>query len=101
MHTVITMTLDIRKARISPEQLIGVVCGSASVFFLILAIIIFIVRRKQYIPSSEGFDISDDDYSVDIDNKTQQQEENFQTSKDMILKTQQDDIPYFDSSEII
>lgn len=66
LETIVQMTLRNNKARISPEQLIGVVCGSVSVFFLILALIIFIVRRKYYIQMSDSFDISCDDSSEPI-----------------------------------
>ncbi|KAK8844972.1 hypothetical protein M9Y10_021145 [Tritrichomonas musculus] len=50
------------RKRISQEQLIGVTCGSASVFFLILEIIILVVRkRRENIEQSEDFiDFSSD-----------------------------------------
>lgn len=39
----------IKKKTISKENLIGIVCGSASAFFLILGIIILSVRRRNEI----------------------------------------------------
>ena len=39
--------IKIMRKRISSEQLIGVVCGSSSVFFLILGIIISKIRRSN------------------------------------------------------
>ena len=47
-----------RKNKISPEQLIGVVCGSVSVFFLILGIIILAIRKKNY-DREDDFALSD------------------------------------------
>ena len=38
-----------KKKGISPEQLIGAVCGSVAVFFIILSVIIFIVQRNKKI----------------------------------------------------
>lgn len=49
-----------KKQKISQEQLIGIVCGSASVFFLILGITIRAVRKKK---QEESFDIYDFSYS--------------------------------------
>lgn len=49
------------KKKITPEQLIGITCGSAAVFFLILAIIIFAINKKYKIND----DI--DDYSISSD----------------------------------
>lgn len=42
------------------------VCGAVSVFFLILALIIFIVRRKQYIQISDDYDMSYDEESTEV-----------------------------------
>lgn len=53
------VTLDTNKKRISPEQLIGIVCGSVGVFF-----IIFAIRRKH-----ENKSLLDEDlYSSDNEN---------------------------------
>ncbi|KAK8897712.1 hypothetical protein M9Y10_015677 [Tritrichomonas musculus] len=49
-----------KKQKISQEQLIGIACGSASVFFLILGITIRAVRKKK---QEESFDIYDFSYS--------------------------------------
>lgn len=46
-YTAEYITIEIpNKKRISREQFIGVVCGSTSIFFLILAVIVLIVRKK-------------------------------------------------------
>ena len=39
----------IHKKTISREQLIGIVCGSAAGFFLLIYIIIFINRKKNHL----------------------------------------------------
>lgn len=58
------VTLDTNKKRISPEKLIGIVCGSVGVFFIILSIIIFAIRRKH-----ENKSLLDEDlYSSDNEN---------------------------------
>lgn len=44
----VTIELNIKR-KITPEQLIGVVCGSVSVFFLIIGIIIIAVRKHNEI----------------------------------------------------
>lgn len=55
------------KKTISPEQLIGIVCGSVGAFFIILAIIIFAYRKKREVnkfidePSFSTDETDDDD----------------------------------------
>ena len=73
--------MHFKKITITQEQLIGVVCGTAAVFFLILALIIFIVqkksRRHRYNDSevewfsSESCGRSDDEETQEIDETTQ------------------------------
>ena len=42
------MQLAIKKGKmISPEKLIGIICGSVALFFIILVIIIFFYRKKK------------------------------------------------------
>ena len=49
-YSPIIIPLDLTiKNRITKEQLIGVVCGSTAVFFFVLGIIIFVIRRKTQI----------------------------------------------------
>lgn len=62
------ITIDIRiKKRISSEQLIGITCGSASVFFLVLGIIILAVRRRNELKNQ--FDEFDDLSSSEVEIK--------------------------------
>lgn len=39
--------LEIHKKHLSQEQLIGISCGSAAIFFLMLTIIFLIIEKKQ------------------------------------------------------
>ena len=64
--------MKLRKNRITQEQLIGIVCGSTSVFFSILAIIILSYQRRYNNQTSEfGYlkVISDNDSSYIDDNE--------------------------------
>lgn len=47
IKTGILLQMEVRKKTITKEQLIGIVCGSAAGFFLILALIVFIIQRKN------------------------------------------------------
>lgn len=59
--------IDNRNRRITPEKLIGITCGSAAIFFFILALIIFIIQKKNEIKNiSDSFSISSE-YSNDKD----------------------------------
>lgn len=49
IKTGILLEKNVRKKTITQQQLIGVVCGSVAAFFLLLAVIIFIVQRKNRI----------------------------------------------------
>ena len=53
--TIVFIPIKNNKRKISSVQLIGIACGSASVFFLILGIVIVSLKRKYFIN-----DISDD-----------------------------------------
>ncbi|KAK8845256.1 hypothetical protein M9Y10_021449 [Tritrichomonas musculus] len=75
IKTGILLEMNVRKKTITQEQLIGVVCGSVAAFFLILAIIVFVVQRKNRIHeiydevdwfSSESGDVSDE-HTQEID----------------------------------
>lgn len=68
----VKMVLDLvmEKKKISPEQLIGSVCGSVTIFFIIIAIIIIALKNKnKLIALNNSIDISDISYSSDIDNQ--------------------------------
>lgn len=59
---IVTVEKTLIKKRITQEQLIGVVCGSAAVFFLILSIIAFVVRRiKRKVRYSDLWTIYEND----------------------------------------
>ena len=69
---------SLKKTKLSQQNLIGIVCGSVAVFFIILGIIIF-VRRKKYeeksyyddIESSSSSESSEvKEYQVNFDNET-------------------------------
>lgn len=64
----------VRKSRISPEQLIGVVCGSTSVFFLILGIIILAWKKRNEVKAQ--FDEFDDISSSEIEVYSKQDDAN-------------------------
>lgn len=53
--TIVFIPIKNNKYKISSEKLIGIVCGSVSVFFLILGVIILSIKRKYFVN-----DISDD-----------------------------------------
>lgn len=55
------------KHKITGDQLIGITCGSASVFFIILTAIILIVRKKNKIITYSDFSISS--FEVTDENK--------------------------------
>lgn len=65
---------ELNKLSISPEQLIGVVCGSVSVFFIILGIIIFAIRKQNLSSLNDEFDdlsfSSDDPVHIQNENET-------------------------------
>ena len=67
LNTVFRFRISNNKKSITPEQLIGVTCGSISVFFLILAIVIFIIRKRHNnYQISDSLDMSYDDESTVI-----------------------------------
>lgn len=45
--TEVLFSMDIRKEKITKEQLIGVVCRSVVAFLLMLTIIILIIQKKR------------------------------------------------------
>ena len=60
----ITLEKDVKKSKVSPEQLIGIVCGSVGGFFAILSIgiMIYRCRTKAYkMDISSPIDFSSDD----------------------------------------
>ena len=77
----------IKKRIISPEQLIGVTCGSTAIFFFILFIIIKIVR-KNVIKNNFSYyalfldDINDQKKDIIITNENKQVSKNLQDEKD-------------------
>lgn len=78
-YTILYIPIDINKKKtISKEQLIGIVCGTTSVFFLILCIIINIIRKKRYLTNYLDYDISDesDDIKSEPHNDLPQKEQN-------------------------
>ena len=76
--------------KISPENFIGIVCGSVAVFFSILSIIIIIIRKKNsYRISIEENDLSSSS-SPAITNETKQ----FNT--DMTIETKFTNLDEFD-----
>ena len=83
----ISIQIDFNKKSISSEQLIGIVCGSVSIFFLIVSLIIFIQRKiksNKYILNS-GFSIDEssdqkinesiNEYKIDLTNTNNNQHE--------------------------
>lgn len=58
-----------RSTKISPEKLIGIVCGSVAVFFIILSIIIFIIRKRNIEIEFINSDISSDSSSYEEESK--------------------------------
>ena len=82
-QTYILRNLD-KVKRISGEQLIGIVCGSTSVFFLILGIIIIVIQKKyenQFAFEEEDFeDSSDETYITNKKKIVNNVEESFDLS---------------------
>ena len=83
----------IKKKTISPEQLIGVSCGSASVFFLVLGIVICFIKKKYENKAQfdEFDDISGSSSEIEFNqrfNETQIQNlnENQETEEDISIK---------------
>ena len=63
METYISINKIIKKT-ITQEQLIGITCGSASVFFLVLGVIILFIRHRN--ESKQIYDEFEDiSYSLD------------------------------------
>ena len=54
------------KKRITGEQLIGIVCGSVACLFSVLGIILFIVRKKYSIVSSDFLENSSSEIETNI-----------------------------------
>lgn len=76
IHIFIPIAILKRKPKITPEQLIGVVYGSVSVFFLALGIAILAIRKRMNL----NMDISDD-YLYDESSMSVEQSENIENSK--------------------
>lgn len=78
------MHLNVEKGKsITPEKLIGIVCGSVGAFFIILVIIIFVYRKKREINkfieessfSTEENDDNEKTYTVTITDNTYKAED--------------------------
>lgn len=62
IHSYMQLDLEKRKV-ITPERLIGIVCGSVGIFFIVLAVIIFIYRKKREVKSyNEELTFSSDEF---------------------------------------
>ena len=66
MPTCIYIEIKKDKSKLSPGQLIGVVCGSVAAFFAIIAIVIFVMRKDQL---TEISCMSDDSSNIDETDK--------------------------------
>lgn len=81
-----------KKRKISPEQLIGIVCGSVSVVFLILAIIILVIR-KMY---ENKFVYDDFSFSSDYDEEEcEKEQEIMQNNANNISDNDKSDIDFW------
>lgn len=67
LNTILQVQVIDNKNKITPEQIICVICGSCSAFFIILTIILFIIRKKQNNNLiSDSIDMSYDDESTAV-----------------------------------
>lgn len=77
----------VKKKKLSPESLIGIVCGTTSIFFLILYIVIFSIRKKTKVMSKSDYEYSfssDDKENTEVcENKTNIIIRNDQDSNDL------------------
>ena len=83
----------IKKKVISPEQLIGVSCGSASVFFLVLGIVICFIKKKyeNKVQFDEFDDISCSSSEIEFNQRFNETQilninENQETEEDISIK---------------
>ena len=77
------------KRGITPEQLIGLVCGTTSVFFLVLGVIILAVRKhyenkNQYYDDFEDWTCSSDEVEI-RDNIKEKNKENIKEQETVAI----------------
>ena len=79
-----------KKRGLTKEQLIGICCGSASIFFFTLGIIISIIKKKKQ-DRMKYLDIDDLSYSSEIDVNKVEIEENKIFDKEIVQIDQKKD----------
>lgn len=86
--------MDIRKEKITKEQLIGVVCRSVAAFFLMLTIIILIIQKKRRLN-----EVYDENLFLSVESENESPvvfvETNFSAFSPEIKEKINEDIEYF------